>query len=122
MANARLKSMSELGETGFALAEAERLTFEFLKLSSSCSELLFGLGASVGDAKSSMKQIEGMFYRDLTSKTSAADKSKLVQCLPSYMEADRNYNDLLDLKEYLEMKKKDFDSAYYYYRDLNNRK
>ena len=121
-ASTKLKSMSELSIGGSALYESEKLTFEFLNLSSVCSDLLFGLGSSVGDAKSKIKQIEGIFFRDLKTKTPAADKVKLVQCLSSYIEADQNYNDLNDLKDYIEMKKKDFDSAYYYYRDINNKK
>jgi hypothetical protein len=121
-ASTKLKSMRELGETGFALSETERLTYEFLNLSSTCSDILFGLSASVLDAKEKLKQIEGMFFRDLTVKTSAIDKAKLVHCLPQYMESDKCYNDLLDLKEYIEMKKRDFDSAHYYYRELANKK
>ena len=121
-ATSKLKSMTELGVSGFAIAEAEKLTYEYLNLSSVCSDLLFGLGASVLDAKSRYKQIEGMFFRDLSVKTPAADKVKLVQCLPTYIQADQDYNDLLDLKEYIENKKKDFDGAYYYYRDIANKK
>lgn len=121
-ASSKLKSMNQLGETGNALGEAERLTFEFLHLGTICSELLFGLTGSTLDAKSKIKQTEGIFFRDLSVKTSAIDKAKLVQCLPAYMEADRCYNDLLDLSEYIAMKKKDFEAAYYYYRDLSNRK
>lgn len=121
-ASSKLKSISQVSESGFALTESERLTFEFLNLSTLCSDLLFGLSASVLDAKEKIKQIEGMFFRDLTVKTSAVDKSKLVHCLPSYMEADKDYNDLTDLFDYISMKKKDFESAYYYYRDMNNKK
>lgn len=121
-ASTKLKSLSELGATGFALQEAEKLTFDFLNLSSLCSELLFGLSGSMYDSKSKIKQCEGIFFRDMSVKTSAADKAKLVHCTPSYIEADRCYNDLLDLVEYIQMKKKDFDSAYYYYRDISSRK
>lgn len=121
-ASTRLKSHSELGSAGFALEEAERLCFDFMNLSSLCSELMFGLSASVSDAKSKLKQIEGTFFRDLATKTSAADKSKLVHALPTYQEADRHYNDLQDLLEYLQMKKKDFEMAYYYYREVSTRR
>ena len=118
----KLKSLNQIAESGFALAEAERLTFEFLQLSSLCSDLLFGLSASVLDAKEKIKQVEGMFFRDMTVKTSAVDKGNLVHCLPRYMEADKNYNDLTDLADYIAMKKKDFDSAHYHYREINNKK
>jgi hypothetical protein len=121
-ATTKLKSSSQISESGFALVETERLTYEFLNLSAVCSDLLFGLSASVLDAKAKMKQIEGMFFRDLTVKTSAIDKAKLVHCLPQYIEADKNYNDLTDLADYILMKKKDFDSAHYHYRELNNKK
>lgn len=118
-ASTKLKSSAELSVTGFALVEAERLTFEFMNLTSICSELLFGLSASVSDAKSKIKQVEGIFWRDLETKTSAADKAKLVYAQQMHIDADKDYNDLNDVYDYIIMKKKDFEMAYYYYREIS---
>ena len=117
----KLKSMSELAQTGSALTEAEKLTFDFLNLSSICTDLLFGLSGSVLHAKSKRNEEEGLFFRNSDVK-SAADKAKLVLAEPAYLLANANHNDLNDLFEYLQMKKKDFDAAYYYYRDISTRK
>lgn len=121
-AKVKLKSMSELSQTGMALAAAEGLCFDFLNLKNKVSDLMFGLSASVNDAKVHYKELEGLFFRDSGVKTSAADKSKLVQAFPQYVEAHKNFNDLTDLLEFLQMKRADFDSAYYYYRDISTKK
>lgn len=119
--HSRLKSIAELAQTGSAIAESERLTFDFLNLSNLVTDLLFGLSNSVLESKSKLKEVEGIFFRDSPTK-SAADKAKLVQADPQYITANTNYNNLNDLFEYLQLKKKDFESAYYYYREISAKK
>lgn len=117
----KLKSLQEISTTGFVLETCEMLCFDYLNLGKVCTDLMFGLSASVNDAKTKIKAVEGMFFRDSTAK-SAADKAKLVQCSQDYLDANSLYNELNDLYEYLLLKKKDLESAYYYYRELSNRK
>lgn len=121
-AKAKLMSSSELSQTGMALTVAEGLCFDFLNLKNKVSDLMFGLSASVSDAKVEYKRIEGMYFRDSGVKTSAADKTKLVQAFPEYVEAHKNFNDLEDLLDFLKMKHADFEGAYYYYRDVVSKK
>lgn len=121
MAAAKMKSVNELSQTGSALAEAEKLTFDFLNLSSLCSDLLFGLSSSVLDAKSDYKRVEGIFHRASEEKSVAA-KEKLCQCDPDYIETSKRFNELTDIFEYITNKKRDFESAYYYYRNMNSDK
>lgn len=115
----KLKSMSELAMTGSALTEAETLAFEFLNLGSIVTDLMFGLSASVLDAKANLKKMEGIFFR--VSSKSAADKAKLVCEDPDYLAANQIFNDLTDLQEFLLNKKKDFETAYYHYRGIANK-
>lgn len=121
-AKTKLLSLSQLGETGMALSTAEGLCFDFLNLRNKCADLLFGLSASVSDSKVRYKEIEGIYFRDHGVKTSAADKSKLVQAYPEYVEAHKHFNDLTDLYEFIQMKRADFEAAYYYYRDIASKK
>ena len=120
-AKTKLKSMSDLGLTGNALGDAESLSFDFLKLKNITTDLMFGLSASVLDAKARIKETEGLCFRDITAPSAAA-KEKLTQCDPRYVAAHQTYNDLFDLQEYLQNKAKDFENSYYYYRGLANNK
>lgn len=119
VARTKLKSNSDMGIGGQALTEAEGLSFEFLNLSSLVTDLMFGLSASVLDAKAKLKEIEGIFFRENTK--SAADKAKLIAAEPNYIAATQNFNDLTDLQEFLLNKKKDFEAAYYHYRGISNK-
>jgi hypothetical protein len=119
-AKTKLKSVSDLAMTGQALTESESLAFEFLNLSQICTDLMFGLSSSVLDAKAEYKRVEGIFFRENTK--SAADKAKLVQADDQYVKANQTFNDLTDLLEYLQGKKKDFETAHYYYRAMNSNK
>lgn len=119
-AKVKLKSVSELAMGGQALTDSESLAFEFLNLSHICTDLMFGLSSSVLDAKAESKNVEGVFFRE--SPKSAADKAKLVQCEDAYIKATHIFNDLTDLLEYLQNKKKDCESAHYYYKGLANNK
>lgn len=118
-ARSKLKSLSELAMTGRALDEAEALAYEYLNLDSLVTDLMFGLSASVLDAKANVKKLEGIFFR--VSSKSAADKAKLVQEDPDYLAATQFFNELTDLQEFLLNKKKDFEKAYYHYRGIANK-
>ena len=82
---------------------------------------MFGLSASVLDAKTKVKEVEGTIFRDL-GKMSAADKTKLIQADKIYVASNQIYNDLIDLQEYLVNKKKDAETSYYYYRAISSNK
>ena len=118
-ARSKLKSMTELAMSGQALAEADALAYEYLNLDALVTDLLFGLSASVLDAKANVKKLEGIFFR--VSSKSAADKAKLVQEDPDYLAATQFFNELTDLEDYLRNKKKDFEKAYYHYRGIANK-
>jgi hypothetical protein len=118
-AKTKMKSITDLSITGQALDTAEELAFEFLNLKNIVTDLMFGLSASVLDAKTKVKEMEGICFRDLTG--SAADRARLLQTDPRWIQANQTYNDLLDLSEYLTNKSKDFETNYYYYRGLSQR-
>lgn len=119
-AKTKLKSVADLSMSGRALDAAEELAFEFLNLKNIVTDLLFGLSASVLDAKTKIKETEGICFRDLDGK-SAADRCKLLQCDPRFVNANQIFNDLNDLNEYLANKAKDFETSYYYYRGLSQK-
>ena len=119
-ARSKLKSYQELAVGGFALSEAEKLTFEYLNLSALVSDLMFGLSSSVLGAKGDLKRVEGMYFRD--SKGAAAEKVKTVQADQSFLDANKIFNDLNDIQKYLQNKKTDFEAAYYHYRAISERK
>lgn len=117
----KLMSISDLSITGHSIGRAEDLAYEFLNLSNVITDLLFGLSASVLDAKTKLKEVEGIIFRDL-GKMSAADKTKLIQADERYVKANQTFNDLTDLQEYLNNKKKDAETSYYYYRAIASNK
>ena len=119
-AKSKLKSISDLSSTGRALEEAESLAFEFLNLKNIVTDLMFGLSASVLDAKTKIKEVEGTLFRD-SNAPSAAAKEKMILADPAYVSAQHMFNDLTDLYEYLSNKAKDFETSYYYYRGLSNK-
>lgn len=117
----KLMSLSDLSITGHSISRAEELAYEFLNLSNVITDLMFGLSASVLDAKTKVKEVEGTIFRDL-GKMSAADKTKLIQADKIYVASNQIYNDLIDLQEYLVNKKKDAETSYYYYRAISSNK
>lgn len=115
-AKTSLKSPQELGMTGNALCEAERLSYEFLNLKSIVSDLMFGLGASVLDAKHSIKVKTAIAYRN--TEGPQGDKKISVEADQLVVKAVETYNDLLDLKEYLDHKYSDFESIHFHYKHI----
>lgn len=114
-----LKSPDQIGldPTGsLAIAETEKLAHFFLTVANHCTDLLFGVSASVLDAQANVNAVEGTLYGQKTG--GATDRNRLVACDPQYMVATQNFNDLKDLQKYLEMKREDFISNHHYYKHL----
>lgn len=116
-AKTQLKSPQQLGMSGNAIIESEKLAFHFLNLENLVSDLLFALGASVLDAKHDIKNQMGLAYRDLSG--SATERSKLIESDERVIKAHNKYNDLHDLEDYLKNKYSDFEKNHYYYKQLS---
>jgi len=112
-----MKSRQELALTGEALIEAERLSYVFLNFASLCSELRFGLVASVYDAKQAYKNASAQFMRSSDEKSVKA-KELMLFADEVYEKQVKRYNDLFDLNEYLEKRYADFEKAHYYYKAI----
>lgn len=119
-AKTSLKSPQELGMTGNVLGEAENLAYQFLNLKNLVSDLLFGISASVLDSKHNTKVQTALAYRDLPGKI--GDKKVQVEAQENVIESHQQFNDLLDLKEYLINKYNDFEANHYYYKQLSQGK
>lgn len=119
-AKTKLRSIGELSIGGQALSDSESLAFDFLNLKNVVTDLMFGLSASVLDAKARIKEVEGTIFRELDGQSAAA-REKQIQADQRYVQAHQAYNDLFDLQSYLENKAKDFETTYYYYRGLSNK-
>lgn len=116
IARKELKSPQELGMMGDMIMQAEKLTYHYINLRSLVSDLLFGVTASVLDAKHGIKTQEAIVFREIEGKQ--GDKKILLEADQRVIQANQKYNDLLDLKDYLELKWKDFDTSHYYYKNL----
>jgi len=119
-ARKELKSPQELGITGNALAESEKLAYHYLNLKNLVSDLLFGIGASVLDAKHLVKVQTAVAYRAAVGPVS--EKKIMIEASPIVEAAVEKFNDLGDLKDYLENKREDFETCYYYYRKVSGGK
>ena len=115
-ARKEMKSIQDLGMSGNALAEAEKLGYHYLNLKNLVSDLLFCVGASVLDAKHDIKTQGAVAWRELSG--SAAEKKVLVEGEEIVVNANKRYNDLKDLETYLENKREDFETCHYYYKQL----
>lgn len=115
-----LKSPDKMGEEGFILPEAEKLEHLFLTMVNTCSDILFGLSASVLDAQANVNSTEGLLYSKMEG--GATDRNRKVACDSVYLEVVKHFNDLTDLKKYLEHKREDFMSNHYFYRAMRNNK
>lgn len=113
-------SLSQLMESGEALQRTEELAFDFLNLVNVVSEMSFGLSSAVLKSKECIKTTEGSLYRQLDG--SAAERKMLIPSMQSHVDATSVYADLLDLKEYLELKLAGFNSAHVYYKNLASRR
>jgi len=116
-ARTKLISPAELGMTGSATIEAEKLSYLFLNLLSTTSDLMFGLSASVLDAKHDIKTQTAIAYREMGKKPQGEKKIE-VEADIRVVTANQKYNDLLDLKEYLSNKYSNFETTHYYYKNL----
>lgn len=117
----QLRQSSELGQ-GFGsgpLEEAEKLSYVFLSLINTCTDLMFGLSSSALNAKTNYKKAEAVGFR--TADGRVKDKEFAAVSTNEYVNYVKNYNDLTDLKEYLVMKREDFDKAHYYYKQMLRR-
>ncbi len=112
-----MRSPAELAMTGSATIEAEKFSYQFLNLKQTTSDLMFGLGASVLDAKHDIKTQTAVAYRELAGKPQGEKKIE-VEAQEKVVAANKTYNDLNDLKEYLMNKYSDFESTHYYYKNL----
>lgn len=118
-AAALLKSPTQLGNDsamGLAMAEAETLSHFFLSVANSTTDLLFGVSASVLDAEASVSSTEGVLYGQKSG--GATDRNRAVASDTVYLSMVQNFNDLKDLKSYLERKHEDMMSNHYYYKGL----
>lgn len=116
-ARKQMKSLAELGVTGNALIESEKLAYQYLNLKNLVSDLLFGIAASVLDAKHDIKNQKALSYRDL--KGAQGERNILLESDKRVVSANEKYNDLLDLELYLKNKYADFESCHYYYKQLS---
>lgn len=119
-ARTSLKSPQELGMTGSLLVEAESLAYQFLNLKNLVSDLLFGVGASVLDSKHNIKNQSALAYRELTGPQ--GERKMMVEAESIVVNANKKYNDLNDLKEYLENKYNDCENNHYYYKQISQGK
>lgn len=117
---ALLKSPKDMSATGFVLAEAENLEHLFLNGANSVTELMFGLSASVLGAETNMNNVEGLLYGQKSGN--ATDKRNAVACDPQYVLASEAYQELKDLKDYLEQKRDDFMANHYFYKQFRSQK
>lgn len=115
-ARKQMKSIQELGMTGNAIAESEKLAYSYLNLRNLVSDLLFGVAASVLDAKHDIKTQNAIVFREMTG--AQGTKTTLLEADPRVISAHKKYNDLLDLELYLKNKYSDFESCHYYYKQL----
>jgi hypothetical protein len=118
-AAAMLKSPDKLGadpSLGMAMAEAEKLSHFFLACANRATDLLFGVSASVLDAQAYVNSVEGTIYGQKTG--GATDRNRAVASDTIYLQSVQNYNDLVDLKKYLEFKRDDFYANHHYYKHL----
>jgi hypothetical protein len=116
LAVTQLKSPDKLGADGLALAETEKLSHFFLNAANVCTDLMFGISASCLDAQANVNSTEGLIYGQKVG--GATDRNRAVACDPVYLQSVKDYNDLQDLKKYLEMKRDDFMANHYYYKGL----
>lgn len=115
-ARKEMKSPQDLGLSGSALLEAERLAYQFLNLKSLVSDLLFSVGASVLDAKQDIKNQYAIAYRDADGGVS--DRKIFAESDSRVIKAHERFNDLQDLQDYLKNKYGDFESTHYYYKQI----
>jgi hypothetical protein len=115
-ATKELKSPVELGMTGQALLEAEKLAFRYLNLKSMVNDLMLGLSGSVLDAKANIKNQYGIAYREMSG--SIKEREHCANSDTRGVEADQVYNDLDELQSDLEGKLSDYESAHYYYKKM----
>ncbi len=116
-----LKQSRDLG-TGFGggpIEEAERLSYVFLDLVNKCTDLMFGLSSSALNAKSGYKKAEAIGFREADGRVK--DKEFAAVSGDIYMNHVKNYNDLTDIKDYLQMKRDDFEKSHYYYKQMMGR-
>lgn len=116
-ARKQMKSLSELGMTGDAIIESEKLAYLYLNLKSLVSDLLFGVAASVLDAKHNIKTQSAIVFRDLPGKQ--GEKDRMLEADDRVIKANKSYHDLLDLELYMKNKYADFESCHYYYKQLS---
>lgn len=117
-ASSDLRGTDQIGVSGMPLAEAERLSYRFLYLMNICTDLLFGVSASVGNAKANRNKIEALQFRSSDGKVK--DREHAALSSEEFIEAARNYNDLNDLYDYLKMKHDDFEKNHWYYKHIGN--
>ena len=118
---AKLKAPKDLGkEGGFLLAEAEELEHLFLNGAGACTDLMFGLSASVLDAKAHAENQYGLLYG--MKSGNATDKKNQVDSDPIYLAALAPMHELEDLKKYLERKHDDFMANHYFYKQFRAQK
>ncbi|MCH9665564.1 MAG: hypothetical protein K0U41_06905 [Gammaproteobacteria bacterium] len=115
-ARKEMKSSSELGMTGDLFLEAEKLAFKYLNLDNLVSDLLFGVSASLLDAKHDIKNQMALAYRDQSG--AQGEKKIMAEADARVTTAVQKFNDLNDLNEYLNNKKKDFEKCYYHYKHI----
>lgn len=113
---AQLKGPDKLGIDGMALAETEKLSHFFLNMANVCTDLMFGISASVLNSLAAVNSTEGTLY--LQKVGGATDRNRAVTCDPIYIQVTNQYNELVDLKKYLENKRDDFMADHYYYKGL----
>lgn len=116
MARGQLKSPQELGMSGDAIIESEKLAYHYLNLRNLVSDLLFGLSASVLDAKHDIKSQRALAYRDLTG--AQGERNTMADADSKVIKANQKFNDLNDLMEYLRNKYDDFEKDHFYYKQI----
>ena len=118
-ARGNMQSPQELGMSGQALLESERLSYVFLNFADLCSELQFGLSASVLDAKQDYRDASANFMRESGEKSVKA-KEVMLFSDETYKKEVKRYNGLFDLSEYLDKRHSNFMACHYYYKNLAN--
>lgn len=113
-------SLAQIMESGEALQKTEELAFDFLNLINITSELNFGLTSAVLKSKENVKTTEGSLYRQLDG--SAAERKVLIPSMQSHVDATAILSDLVDLKDYLDLKLAVFNSGHVYYKNLAQRR
>lgn len=122
MLGAKLKAPRDLGKEtgGLLLAEAEELEHLFLNGAGACTDLMFGISASVLDAKAQSENTYGLLYGQKSGN--ATDKKNQVESDPIYTGTLSAYHELEDLKKYLERKRDDFMANHYFYKQFRSQK